>query len=343
MRLRPPIVGTALVVFISVLNPIRSASGRTQESEGHHDVHQTLAGTIQIPSDMAKYPDSIQVTLDGPDYHQTTSVTPGGNFLFTNVPSGDVTLEVRAPGFDTTRTEIRDWTGSLDVSVPLGRAVDVTDRVPRGSSTVSVKTLKVPEKAMKLATRGQEESDKQHFDKAIDWLQKAVKACPEFVEAWNNMGVTYLRMGKQKEAEAAFLKALETDSKAVPTLRNLGILYLQTARPREALSVLQRAREARGEKDLYIDTYLGHALYGLGRYQEAEAVLREAIQLRSDFPAALYPLALAQVRLHKYDDARQTLTRFLQTSDQGTEVDVARSVLTRLEHMSGGEEPKSAE
>ena len=342
MRSCPLVVRVASVVFVFAVIPAVPASARTQEGDGHREVRGTLVGTVQLSPDVVKYPSRVQVTVDGADYHQTTTTTPAGNFLFLDVPRGDYVVEVRSQGFDTTRTEIRDWSGNSDVNVPLGRA-ESDHTAPSDSPTVSVRTLKVPEKAMKLAAHGQQESDRQHFEKAIAWLQKAVEVSPDFVEAWNNMGVTYMRMGNTKEAEAAFLKALSTDSKAVPALRNLGFLYLRTERPQEALSVLRRARDARGEKDLYIETYLGHALYGIGQYQEAESFLKEALQLKSDFPAALYPLALAQVQLHQYADARQTFTRFLQFTGTGAEFDVARSVLTRLQQMSGGEERKTAE
>jgi tetratricopeptide (TPR) repeat protein len=293
---------------------------------------------------MTQYPALIQVTLDGPEYRETTTVSPGGNFMFTNVHAGDFVIEVQCRGYHTTRFELRGLSGITEVGVPLGRAdSDDADLVRQGSKTISVQALKIPEKAMKLAGRAQEESDKQHFQKAVERLQEAVKICPEFVEAWNNMGVNYLRMGKQKEAESAFLKALENDAESVPALRNLGFLYLQAERHGDALPVLLKAREARGDKDLYLETYLGHALYGVGRYQEAEAVLKGAIGIKSDFPAALYPLALAQVRLREYEEARQTFARFLAMSDKGNEADVARSVLARLEKMLGEEEQKSAE
>ncbi len=341
MKSCPPIVRAALVVLVFAGN---SAWARAQEFDGRREVRRTLIVSIQLPRDMTKCPASIEVAVDGADYHQSTTATPGGTFLFTDVPSGDYVVEVRSPGYESTRTEIRDWSGISDISVPLGRPVaDGKALAPPGSPTVSLRTLKVPTKAMKLAARAQAESDKQNLEEAVEWLQKAVAVFPDFVEAWNNMGVTYMRMGKQKEAESAFLKALETHSQAVPALRNLGYLYLRTERPREALSVLLRAREAQGEKDIYIETYLGHALYGTRQYREAEAVLKGAIRIKSDFAPALYPLALAQVQLHEYQDARRTFTRFLEASDKGSEADVARSLLARLGNMLEEDERRSAE
>ncbi len=331
MKCISPIACTALIALVFAVPSVRAGA---RDADGQGQVSRTtIVGNIELPPDMNKYPGSIEVTINASDYHQNTTATPGGTFIFREVPVADFVIEVSAPGYDTTRTEFRDWRGMTDFSVPLGKAVDGTDRVPPGSPTIAVRTLKVPAKAVKLAARAQAESDKNHLEKAVGWLQQAVKLCPDFVEAWNNMGVTWLRMGKQEEAESAFLRALQTDSKSVPSLRNLGLLYLQTGRPREALSVLQRAREVRGEKDLYIETYLGHALYGTGQFQQAEAVLEGAIKLKPDFPAALYPLALAQIKLHEYEHARETFARFLQANDKGSEADVARSALARLDNV----------
>jgi len=341
MRSCSPVVRTALVVFACTVS---STLAHPQEPEGRPTARQTLIGTIELPPDMDRDPASIQVSIDVGDYHENGTPTPAGTFSFREVPRGDLVLEVRSPGFEITRTEIRAWTGTDPVAVPLGKAIgDEAAQTPAGSPVVSIQTLKVPEKAIKLAARGQEESDKKNLEKAADLLHKAVQICPTFVEAWNNLGVTYLRMGKQKEAESALVRALDSDPKAAPALRNLGLIYLQTKRPNEALAVLLRAREAAREKDLYIETYLGHALYGTGQYQEAEAVLKGAIRMKPDFPAALYPLALAQVKLREYADAKETFTRFLRESGKGQEAEVARSVLAKLDNALRDEGPKTAE
>lgn len=341
MRFNPLTVQTLLVVWVLAATTSASASG--VEPGGQRD-RRIVTGTIQLPPGVDNLPTSIEVTLISNDYRHTITASPGGTFVFSEAPARDCVIEVRSRGFETTRTEIRGWPGTNDVVIPLGAAIEAeSDRVPDGPATVTVGRLKVPEKAIKLAARAQEESAKQNLTKAVDQLREAVTLCPAFVEAWNNLGVAYLRMSRQKEAESAFLKALETDQKSVPALRNLGLLYLRTNRPPDALSVLTRARAAAGEKDLYIETYLGHALYGTGRYQEAESILLGAVKIKSDFAAALYPLGLAQIRMQHYSEARETLTRFLQTGEKGNEAKVARSLLARLDGLAGEEERKSAE
>jgi Flp pilus assembly protein TadD len=341
MKSTPPAVG---IVLATLALPVASFCAPAQDFGHRRDTsHSTIVGNIHLPSSMNRYPRSIQVTIDGANYHQSTTATAGGIFMFTDVPGTDIVIEVRAPGFAITRTEFRAWTVLTDFSVPLGKALDRTREPPPGSSTVNLRTLRVPQKAMKLAARAQEESDKNHLAKAVDWLQQAVQMCPEFVEAWNNLGVTLMRMDKQKEAESAFLRALQTDPRSAPALRNLGLLYLETEKPQEALSVLRKAREVRGENDLYIETYLGHALYGTGQFQEAEAVLEGAIKIKPDFPAALYPLALTQVQLHDYQHARDTFARFLQTSDKGREAEAARSALAKLDNILQQREQGAAE
>ncbi|MFB3902693.1 MAG: tetratricopeptide repeat protein [Acidobacteriota bacterium] len=337
-----PIVRVAWVALVSFVAFSRIPA---QELEGRREARgAVLVGSIQLPPGIANYPGSIRVTVQAGNYHQTTTVTPGGTFVFTGVPTGDMIVEVQSPGFDTTRTLIHVWSGSNDVAVPLGEAVhDRNDLARPPSPTVSLRVLKIPEKAKKLAARAQEQSDKEHFEEAVRWLREAVKVCPDYVEAWNNLGVTYMRMGLENQAESALLKAVERDAGSAPALRNLGFLYLHTGRPREALPVLLRARQTQEAKDFYTETYIGNALYGTGQYQEAAAVLEQAIKMKGDFPAALFPLGLAQVRLHQYEAARRTFERFLQISDKGKDVDVARSILAQLNDRLGAEERKPAE
>ncbi|RPI23202.1 MAG: tetratricopeptide repeat protein [Acidobacteria bacterium] len=340
MRLSPPFVSTVLIMVVSTAS-LPSVLAQTTDPRRAAD-GQILTGNIALPSELSDFPGPIHVTLLGSQYRETTTAAVG-TFAFRSVPPGDYVIEVRARGYETTRIEIRGWSWGMDVTVPLGRPADASSQVPQGSPTVTVRSLKIPEKALKLAEKAQQESDRQQLEKAVEHLKKAVDICPDFVEAWNNMGVTYLRMKKFSEAEAAFLKAIESDAKSVAALRNLGFLFLQTERPREALGVLERARDAGKQEDAYTDTYLGHALYQTGRYGEAEPVLKRALSLKPDFPAALYPLALAQLKLQKYQDARQNFARFLEMYDTGAEAEVARTALARLEQLLPQEGEKQAE
>ncbi|HLZ33283.1 MAG TPA: tetratricopeptide repeat protein [Nitrospira sp.] len=62
-----------------------------------------------------------------------------------------------------------------------------------------------------------------HWDVAIEWFQKAVKADPNLAEAHYNLALALDKAGKHTEATAAFKKALEL-APANPAIKDSPIL-----------------------------------------------------------------------------------------------------------------------
>ncbi len=93
------------------------------------------------------------------------------------------------------------------------------------------------------------------YEKAVQYLQRAVKIMPDFGSARNNLGRTYLEMGK----------------------------------PAEALPHLQRAAVL-SPRDPVVQTNLAGALAGLGRRDEARTFLERALALAPNYEPALNQL-----------------------------------------------------
>lgn len=93
------------------------------------------------------------------------------------------------------------------------------------------------------------------YEKAVQYLQRAVKIMPEFGSARNNLGRTYLEMGK----------------------------------PAEALPHLQKA-SALSSRDPVVQTNLATALAALGRRDEARAYLERALAVAPNYEPALNQL-----------------------------------------------------
>ncbi len=95
-----------------------------------------------------------------------------------------------------------------------------------------------------FASRGQAALKNNQLDDAVRYLQQAVSLNQEFGAAWNNLGLAFMRRGKDTDfiaAQQAFQSAasvLHTD----PTpYRNLGILYQQRGFEEEALRNFEQA------------------------------------------------------------------------------------------------------
>ena len=63
------------------------------------------------------------------------------------------------------------------------------------------------------------------YKNAIKWYEKAVKADPKFVEAYDNMGAAYRRSGDLENAKKCYNKSIELYPQGNMAHQNLGIVY----------------------------------------------------------------------------------------------------------------------
>jgi tetratricopeptide (TPR) repeat protein len=76
--------------------------------------------------------------------------------------------------------------------------------------------------------------DAGDYARAADYYRLATEASPEFDLAYNSLGSSLSRLGRDAEAERALLKALEINPRLASAQSNLGLLYLQRGRVDEA-------------------------------------------------------------------------------------------------------------
>lgn len=70
-----------------------------------------------------------------------------------------------------------------------------------------------------------EESEKENYKKAIVLYEKAIKEDPEFVFAWDNMGLNYRKLNNYDKAIECYEKSLSIDPKGQMPLQNIAIAY----------------------------------------------------------------------------------------------------------------------
>lgn len=98
--------------------------------------------------------------------------------------------------------------------------------------------------------------------------EKALKEDPNSVEAWTNLGLTYLKMGQTPEAVASFEKAIALEPDNVPARLNVAAIYLDYLHYQAALTEYEAVlRLVPGNLDALIGA--GSCLLGLHRPEEA--------------------------------------------------------------------------
>jgi Flp pilus assembly protein TadD len=207
-------------------------------------------------------------------------------------------------------------------------------RVRIQAETISVHELLIPGGAIKEFQRSQKAVRSGNFESAAEHLQKALQIYPNFVQAHNNLGASYMQLNEYERAIPEFQKAIDLDPKISEAYRNLGLgLFLLGRYPEAEIA----ARQA-----MQLNPGLGRARYTLGRILAAEgSTSAEAERLlrgtTSEFVDARLPLA--QVLLNKRDteQAANELRTYLKSADADpAKVPAVKCWLSRITQGKAG-------
>lgn len=123
--------------------------------------------------------------------------------------------------------------------------------------------------------------------------------------------VQHHRAGRLAEAESLYRQVLQADSTQADALHMLGVLGLQTGRLPLAIETISLAIKQNGRMPAFHNN-LGNAYAAAGKWQDAEASYRRALECKRDYAEGYYNLGRAlfsQGRLEEAAEAyRQALT-----------------------------------
>jgi predicted O-linked N-acetylglucosamine transferase (SPINDLY family) len=180
---------------------------------------------------------------------------------------------------------------------------------------------------------GQVRQTLRRWDKAIEAYESALKLQPDFLDAWNNIGICRQRRGQLQQAAAAYRQALLLEPRNAGVIANLGTVLREMGELVEAVELLRAAVDlepavashsvnlgiaywnqgnfsaaertlnetlARAPDDADAVFNLGNALHGLGRQREAIDRYRQALTLRPDHADALINLGNVHTELGEF-------------------------------------------
>ncbi len=128
-----------------------------------------------------------------------------------------------------------------------------------------------------------------NLELAEENYRKAIKLDPNYFQAYGNLGNIFKMQGKFEQAEKNYRQALEINPNFVDAYNSLGAVLQLLGRLEEAAESYEKAIRLNPG---YMDAYgnLGGVLLMLGRIDQAEACLR-AVQNSDKLPGPLYNLA----------------------------------------------------
>lgn len=119
------------------------------------------------------------------------------------------------------------------------------------------------------------------YEKALDEYRRALPNYSWLMNPYNRIGELGLALGKTKEAEEAYLKAVEKDPYNIKALVGLARLALKEEKYEKALNYLGSLGQEELETSAYHHLY-GKAYLGLGRYPLAERHFSYALSYNPD-------------------------------------------------------------
>jgi tetratricopeptide (TPR) repeat protein len=286
-------ISPLIFLFISllILSPTRVAGQRgmmgTDSGDPGTGGNFIIQGTVFLPAGH-RVDRPIRVRLFTPTRGTITTMTDdNGVFSFRRLAPGSYSVVIDAEkDFETVNEQVNIVqafrTGSSTENVIL---VQIRLKAKAGTSfkpeVMNAELANVPKTAVQLYNQSLELGQAGKPKDAIEKLKQAIAEFPNFMLAFNEMGVEYLKLNELGKAEEALRNALKISPDSPIPLMNHGIVLTHMGKFEPAVNELQQALKQR-DQSANGHFYLGQALANLGRFGEAEEHLTRAIALGGD-------------------------------------------------------------
>jgi tetratricopeptide (TPR) repeat protein len=202
----------ASALLLCVMVPCRAQSGELQ----------TLR--VELKTDDRGLPE--EYTLELHELHSRRKVDSAerladGGFILRRVPYGEYqAVIVNGAG----NPVAEQWVTVSGVMAPVLMRVAADPSRQRPGGPVSVAQLQHPptRKAFQAVVSAQRFSEAGDYQKAAEELEKAVRMSPYYAEAYTNLGVQHVRLGRYAQAAEELARALEIGGPNPLVLTNLG-------------------------------------------------------------------------------------------------------------------------
>ena len=134
----------------------------------------------------------------------------------------------------------------------------------------------------------------QHYEAAVDLLQRVVKLDPKHKGAWDDLGDAYMHLGETDKAIAAFKQQIENNAYDEFAYNSLGLAYEQQGRYQDAIQQFQKQIEI-NPLDAYAHGNLGRLYLGQKKFAEAIPELQKAVDIQPKNPLQFIALGQAYI------------------------------------------------
>ncbi|HOO71651.1 MAG TPA: tetratricopeptide repeat protein [Spirochaetota bacterium] len=171
----------------------------------------------------------------------------------------------------------------------------------------------VPKEAVTIYNSALELSNRNDFESALKEYRRAIELHPDFIEAYNNMGEIYSRLGQKKDAIASYLDALRIDRNH-RVLLNLGVEHYNNMNYESALKYFLDSLNVQPD---FIEGnfYTGMVYYNFRNYLEAQKYFRTVVLKDKKHLKANYLLAYIYYEFKDYENTLKCLDNIKTIAD----------------------------
>lgn len=277
----------------------------------------------------------VQLMVSAGNTPYAESYTDGeGMTEFDEVEVGNYHLVVSGEGIETTDSglfELDNRHATQFQTVTVRRTEEANQKAASGGPMVDVADMNIPKAARKQFNKASGSISREQWQKAIEQLNLAVTIYPQYVQAYNNLGVVYARMGDRASERTALQKAVSLNEHFAPAWVNLARMAIAVRDFPTAETLLDKA-SALAPTDSQTLLILANVELMNLHYPQAIASSQKAHALGQDSHSLVHFIAArAYEHESQLPDAVTELRTFLKEEPSGVRADAARKELHNLQ------------
>lgn len=237
------------------------------------------------------------------------------------------------PGnYKVTATVDKLGTQAQNTRVTLGKTAEVNFAFVPGAGAADPAAAAKAAELKKSFEEGVAASKAGNQDLAIEKFQAAAVAAPSCYDCYYNIGYAYSQKKDVKQAETAWMKAIELKPDYSEALNALATLYNNQKRFDEAAAMSAKAASAGGSTGGTADAVYnqGIILWNQGKIADAKVKFEEALKLNASHPESNYQLGMANLNEGNLPGAIAAFEKYLQLAPEGQFAAQAKGMLAQL-------------
>jgi len=186
--------------------------------------------------------------------------------------------------------------------------------------------------AMYMNNRAVESMAAGDREAAYWWARAAMTQAPDFLSAYNTLGVIYLRQGQAALAEQVLAQVLSADPVSTLSMANMVRVLAAQGRSEESAAMAQKLARIDPEPPFHFFE-LGQAAMRAGDFQAARLWFSKEVARASYQHEFHFWLAMADLQLGDTEGARKELTLALNNSTTRRNQQLYAAKLDHLKHL----------